>query len=155
MFDSSVFTDITRIIMMLLFFITNRKIDRNHWMSYKCEQSRQKPTKTSPISICRPVLRSSTHDSTETIERCPFLTFSVERGPLSTFFDFTGHCSTLPDIVRLCSVLLDFVRLYRTLFDFVRFYSTLFDRLCSNLSVIFRIYWELALVMRRQGLLSN
>ena len=81
-------------------------------------------------SILYPGLRYSTHDSTGTVERCPFSTFLVERCPISTLWvkrcPFSALFNLL-DIVRFCSTLLDFVWLYRTLFDFVRLYRTLFD----------------------------
>ena len=65
--------------------------------------------------------------------------------------------SILPDIVQLFSTLPDFFRLYRTMFDFLRFCSTLLDFTvhCLTLQEIFRFYRELALLVRRQGLLSN
>ena len=73
----------------------------------------------------KPGPRWSTHDSTETVERCPFSAFSVERCPISifwverclfsTFFEYTGHCSTS----------LDFLRLYRTYRNFFCFYQEL------------------------------
>ena len=60
-----------------------------------------------------PGLRCLLHDSSETVERCPF----------------AESCSILFEVVRLCLTLFDFVWLYRTLFYFVRFvwlYQTLF-----------------------------
>ena len=62
-----------------------------------------------------PGLRCSTHDLTEILKRCPFLTFTVElcpistfwvkRCPFSTFFDFTGHYSTLFGFIGKLSLL--------------------------------------------------
>ena len=74
-----------------------------------------------------PGLRCSTHDSTQTVDRCSFL----------TLFDFTGHCSTLFGFTGHCSIF------YSTLFDLseiFRFYrelaeasrtTTKFDIICK------------------------
>ena len=104
--------------------------------------------KTSPITKS-PGLRRSAHDSTEKVERCPFLNFSVERCPILIFWVERCPFSTLFDLLeifQLCSTLLDFVQLYRILFDFIRNCSTLAEivRLCSTLSETFCFYRKLA-----------